>query len=279
MTRIGIMQGRLGPPVEGRFQSFPRGRWREEFPRAAEAGLDCIEWIHDGFGLEENPLATGDGPALLQELSRRHGIGIHSVCADYFMDHLLLRGSADERREHRGTLLRLIERCFGMGIERIVLPFVDSSSLAGEGERDALVALLPDLLDATASTPVELHLETDLGPSDFARLLERIEHPRVRVNYDSGNSSGLGYSPREEFAAYGPRVGSVHIKDRVKGGGTVPLGSGDARFDELADALAATGYRGDYILQVARGVEGDEVAWTRGNRAFVEQRILGRAAR
>jgi L-ribulose-5-phosphate 3-epimerase len=41
--RYGIMQGRLSPPEDGRFQSFPRNSWREEFPRAREAGLDYIE--------------------------------------------------------------------------------------------------------------------------------------------------------------------------------------------------------------------------------------------
>ena len=34
----GIMQGRLSPPEDGRFQSFPRNSWREEFRRAHEAG-------------------------------------------------------------------------------------------------------------------------------------------------------------------------------------------------------------------------------------------------
>ena len=29
--RLGIMQGRLVAPVSGRFQSFPLGRWQEEF--------------------------------------------------------------------------------------------------------------------------------------------------------------------------------------------------------------------------------------------------------
>jgi hexulose-6-phosphate isomerase len=44
------MQGRLSPPEGGRFQSFPRRSWRQEFPRAREAGLDYIEWIHDEYG-------------------------------------------------------------------------------------------------------------------------------------------------------------------------------------------------------------------------------------
>ena len=104
-----------------------------------------------------------------------------------------------------------------------------------------------------------------LSAADFAALLSRIGDPRVKVNYDSGNSASLGFLPREEFAAYGSRVGSVHLKDRRRGAGTVPLGEGDANFDALFDALAKHRYRGDFILQVARGAPGDELAWTRTN--------------
>ena len=37
-TPLGVMQGRVVPPDQGRFQSFPRSRWRDEFPRAAQGG-------------------------------------------------------------------------------------------------------------------------------------------------------------------------------------------------------------------------------------------------
>jgi hexulose-6-phosphate isomerase len=93
--------------------------------------------------------------------------------------------------------------------------------------------------------------------------------PLLKVNYDSGNSSSLGYAPREEFAAYGERVGSVHIKDRLLGASTVPLGTGDADFPALAEGLKKVDYKGDFILQVARGASEDEVAWARRNREFV----------
>ncbi len=45
MPRIGIMQGRLVPPINNRIQCFPRDNWRIEFEYAAKAHLDCIEWI------------------------------------------------------------------------------------------------------------------------------------------------------------------------------------------------------------------------------------------
>ena len=52
---ILIMQGRLVAPIDGRIQTFPRDRWRDEFPRAVEAGLDGIEWIFDEAGEAANP--------------------------------------------------------------------------------------------------------------------------------------------------------------------------------------------------------------------------------
>jgi hexulose-6-phosphate isomerase len=151
----------------------------------------------------------------------------------------------------------------------MVIPFVDASRIDTQAEFDGVVMLLQRILEQTSKTGIEIHLETSLAPARFAELLSRLPDARLKVNYDSGNSSSLGYAPREEFAAYGARVGSVHIKDRLLGASTVPLGSGDADFAALAEGLREVAYQGDFILQVARGASGDEVAWARQNRAFV----------
>src|SRR5262245_16048015 len=127
MTRFGIMQGRLVPPVAGRFQSFPRDNWEDEFAFAAEAGLDCIEWIYDEFAADANPIATDEGIDAILELSDRHGICVASLCADYFMDRPLVRTNPRDLRERTDRLFWLIERARSLGIERIVLPFVDAS--------------------------------------------------------------------------------------------------------------------------------------------------------
>ena len=70
MTHIGIMQGRMVPPTDNRIQCFPRERWADEFELAAQAGLDCIEWIYDLYGADVNPLATDSGLEKLRDLSR-----------------------------------------------------------------------------------------------------------------------------------------------------------------------------------------------------------------
>ncbi|MGD0750449.1 MAG: sugar phosphate isomerase/epimerase family protein [Anaerolineales bacterium] len=269
MTHIGIMQGRLVPPTDNRIQCFPRERWVDEFELAAQAGLDCIEWIYDLYGADVNPLATDSGLEKLKNLSARHKVKILSICADYFMDKPLVRANQTELEQRLNTLHWLLERGRLIGINRMIIPFVDTSRIDSQDEFDGVVMLLQCVLDETRETGTEIHLETSLAPNRFAELLSRLPDPRLKVNYDSGNSSSLGYAPRDEFAAYGERVGSVHIKDRLLGASTVPLGTGDADFPALAEGLRKVAYKGDFILQVARGNSGDEVAWARQNRAFV----------
>jgi L-ribulose-5-phosphate 3-epimerase len=269
MAIIGIMQGRLGPPTEGRFQSFPRETWAEEFGRARAAGLDRIEWIYDTYGADVNPLAADPGIERMRTLSAEHGVAVGSLCADYFLDRPLLRTDEAERVELLRILAWLFGRCEAAGIEHMVMPFVDASRIETDAEGDEVVALLGPALEWAGGAGVELHLETSLPPARFAALLDRLPHPMLKANYDSGNSASLGYSPRQEFAAYGPRVGSIHIKDRIRGGGTVPLGTGDADFPALFEAIRRVGYPGAYILQVARGEPGDEVGWSARNREWL----------
>ena len=273
MTRIGIMQGRLVPPDGQRIQCFPRDEWAREFPLAAVAGLDCIEWIFDEFGEDVNPLATDSGIDAVLALADEHGVQVSSICADYFMDRPLVRASASQLAERFDVLDWLLRRCGRLGADRIVIPFVDASRIDTAEELDDVIAVLRRTLPIAEETGIEIHLESSLEPERFAGLLERLSHPLLKVNYDSGNSSSLGYHPRVEFAAYGSLIGSVHVKDRVLQGSTVPLGSGDADLDSLFDCLREVGYAGDIILQVARDASGDEVAWARFNRGFVLEHL------
>lgn len=270
MGRIGIMQGRLLPPYPGRFQCFPRDNWALEFRAAQAAGLGCIEWIVDGFGLEDNPMLSPGGTDAIRSRSAVHGVAVRSICADFFMEQPLVRATPWERDTRLDFLGRLLRQAGDLGVQRVVLPFVDASRIDTAPEFEEVVATLGQALELAEAESVELHLESSLDPSRFARLLDRLDHRLLRVNYDSGNSASLGYSVREEFAAYGDHIGSVHIKDRVLGGGTVPLGTGNTDFPALWEALRDIAYGGDFILQTARGPAGEEVDWAARNRAFLE---------
>ena len=266
---VGIMQGRLAAPIGGRIQAFPADEWRDELPRAAQAGLSCIEWIYETQGRERNPLCTDEGIAELRALTARHGVAVRSVCADYFMEFPLVRADGAALAERVEHLRWLIDRCRAAGIERVVLPFVDASEVKTADEETALVETLTRAERVATAEGVELHLEMSFAPARFAAFMAHLPEA-IRVNYDSGNSSSLGYHPGDEFAAYGERIGSVHVKDRILGGTTVPLGTGSADLPAFFAGLKRLGYDGDIILQVARGEPGHEVEWARRNRAFVE---------
>lgn len=273
MSFFAIMQGRLVPPEGGRFQCFPRERWRDEFALAARAGLNGIEWIFDVYGEDVNPLSSDSGTMEIASLSEQTGIKVRSLCADYFMDRPFLRVTESERRGLIHKLEWLLLRCERVGIGRVVIPFVDNSRIQNVEEKDLVVAVIGKILPVAERCHIELHLETSLAPSEFASLLDACPHPLVRVNYDSGNSASLGYKVNEEFATYGDRIGSVHIKDRKLGGGTVPLGTGDADLRLLFRVLASLGYQGDYILQIARSESGEEVPWITENLSWLAAQV------
>jgi hexulose-6-phosphate isomerase len=272
-TQFGIMQGRLVPPDAGRFQSFPRKQWRDEFPNAVPAGIDYIEWIVDAHGANVNPILSPEGLSEFDALKQEYGIATPAICADWFMDYPLLRCTSDERAERERFLHDLLPIARNIGADHVVLPFVDISRLETEEDKQILVEIMTTAAPIAQSNGVELHLETDLGPNDFATLLKHIPHPWVKANFDSGNSSGLGYVASEEFAAYGDRIGSVHIKDRrskfAGGIATMPLGEGSADFADVFQSMRRIGYNRGLTLQVARGKDGDEVNWIRQQLAFV----------
>jgi hexulose-6-phosphate isomerase len=270
-----MMQGRLSTPEDGRFQSFPRTQWKTEIALAPDVPLRGIEWIYDAYGEGANPLETPAGRLEFRDLLSQSNIQVVSICADYFMDYPLVRIASETLVQRLEKLRWLISICPSMGITRIVLPFVDASKITNAEDRETVILALHQVLPQAEESAVELHLETDLSPANFRSLLDQIPHPLVKVNYDSGNSAALGYPPLDEFAAYGDRVGSFHIKDRLLGGGTVPLGRGNVDFKSLRQALLEIEYRGDFVMQIARGITGQELGWVQQSASVASGWLRG----
>lgn len=268
--RLGVMEGRLLPKYKGRYQAHPTGYWADEFPIAAACGLDLIEFILDYEDADDNPLLAPGGVEAIRAAMAATGVGVASICADYFMEAPLHRG---ERCQEAAAMLdRLLDAAAGLAIGDIVIPCVDHSRMEDAAQEDALVRALETALPKTETLGINLSLETDLDPGRFAALLSRLPSPRVTVNYDTGNSAALGYDPAEEWAAYGPRVSDVHIKDRVRGGGSVELGTGDADIPKVIALMKAAGFDGPVIMQAFRDDEGvaifsRQLDWLRANGA------------
>ena len=253
---LGVMQGRLLPKYKGRYQAHPKGYWRDEFPIVARLGLDVIEFILDFEDSEENPLLADGGVEAILTVVGETGVGVRSICADYFMEAPLHAEDSAVAVASARALDRLLENGAVLGVTDIVVPCVDQSSLRDGPARDRLAAALDRAAPRAEALGINLSLETDLAPEPFARFLERFDSPRVTVNYDIGNSAALGFDPSEEFAAYGPRITDVHIKDRTLGGGPVVLGTGDADIPRAFRLMERYGFEGPVILQAYRDDEG-----------------------
>ena len=257
--KIGVMQGRLLPKYKGRYQAHPIGYWEDEFEIAASLGLDLIEFILDYNDYEDNPLMSVSGCKEIEEISNQSGVHVKTVCADYFMDAPLHSDDLNVATLSAKVLRQLILNSQNIGITDIIIPLVDQSSVATLESQDRFInALTPFLIDLEEQD-INLNLETDLGPSEFKHLLAQIDSKRVTVNYDTGNSAGMGYDPEQEFAAYGDRITDIHIKDRVKDGFSVCLGQGSANFSKIFKCVQNYGYTGPFIMQAFRDDEGHEI--------------------
>ena len=87
--------------------------------------------------------------------------------------------------------------------------------------------------------------------------MDRFNDSLFGINYDTGNSASLGYDCSEEIRFYGKQILNVHIKDRKLYGSTVPLGYGNTNFNKIFQELNKISYRGNFILQTARAIDGD----------------------
>ena len=268
------MQGRLSPPVGGRIQAFPGSAWRREFDTAAQLGFDSIEFIYEE-PVADNPLSSSGGVRDVAAAMSATGVKVDFILADIFMPRPLFGLNGAERKQVGDVLSRLVDAAAQLDAGGVEIPFVDNSRLANEADVAEAVGVLAPALDHAASAGVVVGLETDLPAADFAALLDRIGHPAVRANYDIGNSAALGYDVEEEFAAYGQAVANVHVKDRVRGGTTVPLGTGDAGLPRVLSVIRRSGYEGPYIIQGARGE--DDLATAASYRSLIGG-LLERAA-
>ena len=258
-NKIGVMQGRLVPKYQGRYQAFPVGMWQDEFKIAKECGLDLIEFILDFDDAEENPLLKLGGVDEIVKISKDTGMSVKTICADYFMEAPLHSSDVKIAEESFKILERLLETAKVLKITDIVIPCVDQSSLENKEAFDRFVKQVIKIIPRIEKENINLSLETDLAPKPFIELLDKLNSTNITVNYDIGNSAALGFDSDEELAIYGDRITDIHIKDRVLGGGPVMLGDGDADFTKFFNKLKEFDYQGPFIMQAYRDDEGVEV--------------------
>lgn len=271
--KIGFIQGRLSPIIDGRIQAFPWKYWQEEFVHANELGINMMEWTLDHEDLAKNPFITSEGQREVRQLSEKYNVKVVSLTGDCFMHAPFYKYEGTKKEELIQEYITVLKACDALDVEFVVVPLVDNGSLESVEQEDQFIE---DILKIHNENDfkVKVVFESDYAPKELAHFIDRLP-AQFGINYDSGNSAALGYDPTEELRAYGKRVYNVHIKDRVLGGTTVALGTGNTDFAKVFKGLKEAGYHGNYILQTARAEDGTHNETLARYKKFVEDYLNG----
>ena len=264
------MQGRLSECVNGKIQAFPWRDWEKEFSTAASIDIHLMEWTLDQARLYENPLMTVDGQKKIRGMCQQYELSIVSLTGDCFMQHPFWKTTGKIETDLKSDFLAICRACAAVEIRMLVMPLVDGGRLDTIEQEDILVDFLLAQHTFLINNQLKIIFESDFHPIELARFISRLPADSFGINYDIGNSAAMGFSPAEEFSAYGDRIMNVHVKDRLLGGTTVPLKTGSADFDVVFAALAQQNYQGDFILQTARAVDGNHTEILRTYRDMTQ---------
>jgi len=232
---IGIMQGRLSPPIEG-FQECPKN-WKREFELLEKLGLSHVDWIVTKESFKNNPIFFED----------LNGYSINSICADNLVDECIFG-------ELESSLVPICNVAVRNNIKNITIPLLEDSHVRGDEDRKTFIDLILPIADVykNLNFSIEAELEAE-------KLLEIVDlRDNFFVTYDTGNITSCGLDHEEYINLVKHKIDNVHLKDRTFDAKTVEPLTGDTNFKLIFKTLNNAGYNGVYTLQTMRGEYGNE---------------------
>ena len=125
-NKIGFMQGRLSPIVNGRIQCFPTKFWKSEFKKAKELKLKYMEWTLDYTNFRKNPIFDNKEINSIKVLSKKNKIKIKTLTGDCFMEKPFWKKND---KYLINDFFNVVNACKKLKIKKIIIPLVDNSSL------------------------------------------------------------------------------------------------------------------------------------------------------
>lgn len=220
----------------------------------AAAGYRYVELAAIPGVIEHVPLGADD--RTLHGVHRQlNAFGLIPISLSAHSDLTTPAGQQDARRA-----LNLCER-LGLGIMNTAVggPFNETEDEA------AFLSGIHSLADDAAARQVVIGIEihgTLTGSGRKTRtLIEKVNHPAVRINYDTANSEYFGGIPVEiDLPDALPLVAHCHLKDKVGGAREwdfPALGEGHVDFEKLLVMFERAGYSGPFSVEVEfQGGEG-----------------------
>lgn len=212
----------------------------------AEAGVDAID-IAPGKYFPQPAQATLEQIQAVRDIWRARGIEIVGMQALLFgTSGLNVFGDADSQNallEHLGAVCRIAGQ---LGARRLVFGSPKNRDRNGLDDEKALAIAVPffrQLGDIAHAQGVILCLEPNptcyganfmTNATDTAHVVRLVDHPAVRMQFDTGALAINEEDPFEVLAACAGLIGHVHASEPQ----LLPLGDGGTDHGSMAGALA-----------------------------------------
>ncbi|MEI7730967.1 MAG: sugar phosphate isomerase/epimerase family protein [Verrucomicrobiota bacterium] len=233
------------------------------------AGFDGAE-VSAGNPADRLEIADSAVRARYKEQMQKTGLPVSSLMMGVFNQCPL---ATDPRGP--AWLEQGIEATHDLGAKVILVAFfgkgdlLDAQGKVKEAEVDSVVERLKVAAPRAQDAGVVLAIENYLDARQNARILERVNHPAVKLYYDCFNTGGTkGYDVPEELRFLKDRVAQLHFKNGPK-----YLENGQVKFESIAAAIKAIGYHGWIVLETSNPSK-DRVADGRRNLEYARKLVI-----
>jgi sugar phosphate isomerase/epimerase len=230
------------------------------------AGFDGAE-VSAGGPADRLEIADEAVRGRYKELMKKTGLPVSSLMMGVFNECPL---ATDPRGP--AWLEQGIDAARDLGAKVILMAFfgkgdlLDAQGKVKESDVDSAVARLKAAAPRAQDARVVLAIENYLNAHQNARILERINHPAVKLYYDCFNTGGTkGYDVPAELRFLKDRVAQLHFKNGPK-----YLENGQVKFEPIAAAIKDIGYRGWIVLETSNPSK-DPVADGRRNLEYARK--------
>lgn len=237
---IGILQGRLLPPIDGCIQEFPPD-WKLEEPMLKELGLSGVEWLITQKSFITNPIICN--------IDDIKGFPIISVCMDVLVNTKII-----DPLFLRNTLGVVCEKLSKTSIRNLTIPILDESMLENDVKRQQFCSIIKPIGEKFSN--LIFSFESELRPEKLNDIISLCNN--FYVTYDTGNITSSGLDHIQYIQYFKDKINNVHLKDRTLDKRTVYPLTGDTKFDSIFKELKNINYTGGFVIQTARGMVGYE---------------------
>jgi len=148
-------------------------------------------------------------------------------------------------------IFEVIDLADRIRVPLVYIPSFDVNEIRNVSDLVETARILKACCDYVGGRSIEVASENTLGVEDNLRLLNAVDHEKMRIMIDTYNPIIWGHRTVNLITELWPYLcDQVHVKDGKNNTmGNARLGEGDAEFAEVITALKGHGFDGTLIIE------------------------------